>query len=105
MVKLLKFIDAQPLESEKDFADVFVKRLQKSIWEVKASRERGARHMMFQEMLQEQRTEGHAEGEKEHLVKQVQKKLEKGLEPFAIAEALEEDVKVIEGIIAEIKTE
>jgi len=57
LVKLLKFVGAQPSESEKDFEDAFVKRLQNSIQEVKASRKMGARHMIFQEMLQEGRVE------------------------------------------------
>ena len=110
LVKLLKFVGAQPSESEKDFEDAFVKRLQNSIQEVKASREMGARHMIFQEMLQEEREEGRAEGREEgraegdrnRLVKQVKKKLEKNMSPDAIAEALEEEVSVVEEIIAEL---
>lgn len=91
-MKLLKFVGAQPSESEKDFEDAFVKRLQNSIREVKASREMGARHMIFQEMLQEGREEGRAEGDRNRLVKQVKKKLERNMSPDAIAEALEEEV-------------
>jgi hypothetical protein len=56
-VKLLKFAGAQPSESEKDFEDAFVKRLQNSVKEVKASREMGARYMTFQELLKDERIE------------------------------------------------
>ena len=105
LVKLLKFVGAQPSESEKDFEDAFVKRLQNSIREVKASREMGARHMIFQEMLQEQRAEGRAEGDRNRLVKQIKKKLEKNMSSDAIAEALEEEGSVVEKIIAELTEE
>ena len=104
-MKLLKFVGAQPSESEKDFEGAFVKRLQNSIREVKASREMGARHMIFQEMLQEERAEGRAEGDRNRLIVQVRKKLEKGLPVEAIAEALEEEVSVVEEIIAELTAE
>ena len=105
LVKLLKFVGAQPSESEKDFEDAFVKRLQNSIREVKASREMGARHMIFPEMLQEERAEGRAEGDRNRLVKQIKKKLEKNMSSDAIAEALEEEVSVVEEIIAELTEE
>ena len=57
LVKFLKFVGAKPSDSEKDFKDAFIKRLQKSIKEVKASREMGARYMTFQELLQDERIE------------------------------------------------
>ena len=65
LVKFLKFVGAQPSESEKDFEDVFVKRLQNSVKEVKASREMGARYMTFQELLKDEREAGRAIGQKE----------------------------------------
>ena len=57
LVKFLKFVGANPLESEQDYEDAFIERLQKSIKEVKASREMGARYMTFQELLQDERVE------------------------------------------------
>lgn len=109
LVKLLKFVGAQPSESEKDFEDAFVKRLQNSIREVKASREMGARHMIFQEMLQEERAEGRpegrAEGDRNRLIMQVRKKLERGDSVEKIADDLVEEVSVIEEIIADIEKE
>lgn len=61
LVKFLKFVGAKPSESEKDFDDAFVRRSQKSIKEVKASREMGARYMTFQELLKDEREEGRME--------------------------------------------
>ena len=61
LVKFLKFVGAQPSDSEKDFEDAFVKRLQKSVKEVKASREMGARYMTFQELLKDEREAGRLE--------------------------------------------
>ena len=105
LVKFLKFVGADPSESEKDFADAFVKRLQKSVKEVKASREMGARHMIFQEMLRDEyaagKVEGRAEGDRQRLIKQVQKKLERGDSLEKIADDLVEDIEVIEEIVKE----
>ena len=49
----------------------------------------------------EGRAEGKAEGKKAQLIKQVCKKLKKGKTPDMIAEELEEDLTVIEGICTE----
>ena len=62
LVKFLKFVGAEPSESEKDFGDAFIQSLQESVREVKASREMGARHMIFQEMLKDEREAGRQEG-------------------------------------------
>lgn len=65
LVKLLNFVGAKPSESEKDFNDAFIQRLQKSIREVKASREMGARYMTFQELLKDEHEAGRIVGRKE----------------------------------------
>ena len=49
--------------------------------------------------------EGRAEGDRNRLVMQVRKKLEKGLSAEAIAEALEEEMPMIEEIIVELEKE
>ena len=72
LVKFLKFVGATPLESEKDYEDAFVKRLQDSVKEVKANREMGARHMIFQEMLRDERAEGKIEGKVEGILELLQ---------------------------------
>ena len=53
-------------------------------------------------MWREAVAKGHAEGHADHLIMQVRKKLEKKLSVEEIAEALEEEVSVIEEIIAEL---
>lgn len=62
MVNFLKFVGADLAESEGDFADDYVRKLQKSIQHVKESREMEERFMLFQEMLNDERAAGKAEG-------------------------------------------
>ena len=62
MVNFLKFVRADLEDSEKDYKDAYVKKLQESVRHVKESREMEERFMLFQEMLREERTEGKAEG-------------------------------------------
>ena len=59
----MNFVGAQLSESEKEFEDPFVKRLQDAVKSVKASREMGARYMTFQELLKDERVIGRKEGE------------------------------------------
>lgn len=107
LVKFLKFVGAPLSESEKDYDDEFVRKLQNSIGEVKVSREMGARYMTFQELLNDERAEGRAEGRVEgsimRLSDQVQKKLAKNKSIDLIAEELEEDVNIIADIVAKLK--
>ena len=58
MVNFLKFVRADLEDSEKDYKDAYVKKLQESIRQVKESGEMEERFMLFQEMLREDRTEG-----------------------------------------------
>ena len=58
-----------------------------------------------EEERQEARAEGRAEGRAELLKTQVIKKLEKGMDAVTIADILEEDISVIQGIIDELKDE
>ena len=102
LVTFLKFVGAEPSESEKDFKDPFVKRLQDAVREVKASREMGARYMTFQELLKDEREAGRTEGQAEKLRNQVKKKLAKGDSIEKIADDLVEDISVIEDIVKEI---
>ena len=70
----------------------------KSIREVKASREMGARYMTFEELLKDEREEG----ARNKLIDLVQKKLAKGQSVEQIADALEETAESIQEIIDEI---
>ena len=51
--------------SESDFEDEFVGQLQKSIHNVKESREMGERYMIFEEMMRDERKAGREEGREE----------------------------------------
>ena len=68
MVNFLKFVRADLEDSEKDFKDAYVKKLQESIRHVKESREMEERFMLFQEMLRDERAEGKAEGKAEAVI-------------------------------------
>ena len=96
MVKFLKFVRADLTESEKDFEDAYVKKLQESVRHVKESREMEERFMLFQEMLREERTEGRAEGK-------VEGKVEGKAE--AVIELLEELEPISDEVREKIMTE
>ena len=49
-------------ESETDFEDDFVEKLQNTIRRIKSNREMEERFMIFEEMLRDERAEGKAEG-------------------------------------------
>lgn len=67
LVNFLKFVGAKLEDSEKDFHDPFVKRLQESVKHVKDSREMEERFMLIEEFLKEERAEARAEGRAEGL--------------------------------------
>ena len=98
LVNFLKYVEAPLSESEKDFGDEYVARLQKAVKEVKVSREMGARYMTFQELLNDERKIGRAEGRQEL----VEKMYRKGFSVKEIANILEEDESVIERLVKEI---
>lgn len=64
-MRFLKFVAADVEQSESDFEDEFVGQLQKSIHNVKESREMGERYMIFEEMMRDERKAGREEGRKE----------------------------------------
>lgn len=65
MVNFLKFVKTDLAGSRADFGDAFVRKLQKSVEEVKTSREMGERYMVLEEMLRVERAEGREEGRAE----------------------------------------
>ena len=60
--KFLEFVKADPADSTKDFADDYVRRLQKSVSRIKSDREMGERYMLLKELLSDERAEGIARG-------------------------------------------
>ena len=95
LVKFLKYVKADLAESTKDFGDDFIDQIQKSVRNVKVSREMEARYMVFQEMLDRERSEGRNEGQLETIIRQIQKKCRKGKTLEEIADEVEEPVEVI----------
>lgn len=65
LVKFLSFVKADLRESQKDFADPYVQKLQKFIAHVKSSREMEERFMILEEMLEDERNAGREEGRAE----------------------------------------
>ncbi|MBQ0000741.1 MAG: Rpn family recombination-promoting nuclease/putative transposase [Clostridiales bacterium] len=62
LVKFLKFVKSDLAESNSDFQDDFVSHLQKTVAQIKSSRELGAKYMLFEELLKEERAEGQMDG-------------------------------------------
>ena len=58
----MQYVNADLTESQKDFHDSYVRKLQNSVQKVKGNREMEERFMILEEMLKEERAEGHAEG-------------------------------------------
>lgn len=61
LVKFLKFVAMDIEQSEQEFEDEFVNQIQKSIHNVKESREMGERYMIFEEMMRDERRAGRLE--------------------------------------------
>ena len=62
LVKLLKYIGATVEDSDKNYDDPLVSRLQESVKRIKSDREMGARYMLFEEMLKDEFAAGKLEG-------------------------------------------
>ena len=65
LVRFLKYVGTPLSDSEKDFEDAFIQKLQSAVREIKASREMGARYMTFLELLNDERETGRKEGQEE----------------------------------------
>ena len=61
IVNFLEFVEADLSESERNFNDEFVRKLQKSVQSVKASREMEEYYMNFELFIKEERAEAKAE--------------------------------------------
>lgn len=67
LVNFLKYVGAELEESQNDYSDEFVKRLQKSVEKIKFDREIGRRYMLIEELMKEEYNAGKAEGKTEAL--------------------------------------
>ena len=70
LVSFLKFVHADLKESQKDFQDDYVRQVQKSVTDIKASREMEERFMLLEELLKDEHRQGVQEG--------IQKGIQKG---------------------------
>lgn len=84
LVKFLEYVGAGLEESVQDFGDSYVAKLQKSVQDIKASRELEGRYMLFQEVLKKEYAEGMADGIIEGTARNVMKLL--GLKGFVAEE-------------------
>ncbi|WP_330680085.1 hypothetical protein [Sellimonas catena] len=71
LVKFLAFVKADLKESQNNFADSYVQKLQEFIVDVKKSREMEARFMILEEMLRDERNAGKTEGVKYTLLETI----------------------------------
>ena len=70
LLSFLKFVHADLKESQKDFQDDYVRQVQKSVTDIKASREMEERFMLLEELLKDEHRQGVQEG--------IQKGIQKG---------------------------
>ncbi len=89
LVSFLKFVKADLQGSEEDFHDVYVKRLQEFIHQVKENCKMEERFMVFEEMLRDERKEGKREGRKDTLHQIVMKMFLQGFDDTKIMEICE----------------
>lgn len=68
LVRFLQYLHADLQESEKDFHDPFIEQLQRTVKNVKKSREMEERYMIFEEMLRDEKAEGKAEGKADAVI-------------------------------------
>lgn len=69
LVTFLRFVRAELKESQQDFGDPYVQKLQEFISYVKQSREMEERFMVLEEMLRDERSRGRVEGKAEFVLK------------------------------------
>ena len=62
LVKFLKYVAAEPEDSDADYDDSYVMQLQNSVKKVKISRDMEGRFMLFEEMMRKEYKSGHDDG-------------------------------------------
>lgn len=68
MVKFLKFVHADLEDSTKDFEDAYVRKLQRSVQNIKFSREMEAKYMLLELLMKDEFKAGKAEGKAEDIL-------------------------------------
>ena len=101
LVKFLKYVGAELEKSNDDYADEFVKRLQKSVEKIKFDREMGRRYMLFEELMKEEYNAGKAEGMELGRAEGMELGKVEGME-LGKAESLAAAIRGIQEILCEI---
>lgn len=105
--ELLRYIEHTTDEVSESCKSERIHNMHERISKIKSSEEFGVKFMQeWEEKIierQKAREEGLAEGKSVLLMEQIQKKLKKGYTPIQIADALEEELSVIEEMITRIK--
>ena len=68
LVKFLKFVHADLEDSTKDFEDAYVRKLQRSVQNIKFSREMEAKYMLLELLMKDEFKAGKAEGKAEDIL-------------------------------------
>ena len=68
LVKFLEFVRADTSDSNRDYQDSFIRKIQESMEEVRSSREMEEKFMLLEELLKDERAEGRAEGKAESIL-------------------------------------
>jgi len=88
LVNFLKYVTAPLEQSEQNFHDEYIERLQRAVREVKQSREMGARYMSFEEHMRDQWKAGRAVGRAEERRCLIQNALQSGSSPEDISKIM-----------------
>ena len=99
LVDFLHYVEKSNDENVSEDCDERIKHLHDIVKAIKASEQMGVNYMKMEERDRQIREEG----QKNLLLLQIQKKLEKGKTAEEIAEALEQEVAVIERLIEELR--
>ena len=62
LIRFLKFVEADLKESQNDFQDEYVRKLQEFVKHIKQNREMEEKYMLFEELLKDERKEGENAG-------------------------------------------
>lgn len=84
----MKHVTAPLEQSEQNFNDSYIEKLQKAVREVKQSREMGARYMSFEEHMRDQWKAGRAVGRAEERCCLIKNALQSGSSPEDISKIL-----------------
>lgn len=99
LVSFLKYVNSKVEECETDFEDAYVAQLQKTVKNIKQSRDMEEKYMTLEEMLREEREEakeeGKQEGQKEAKEMMIRNMLSRDISVEMVAEIAQEPIEKI----------